>query len=404
MIKFADLEKDSAYSPRRRYCRLAVNVAAIGLLMLIFTVLPMKNSNVQLIWTMCVFALMAMSLNVTMGLMGQLSLGQCGFMAVGAYTGTYIAYYFHNAGVFKNAADGSYYLVFLVALIGGALAAGIVGLVVGIPALRLRGDYLAILTLGFGLIVVSVLNNIVGPTINSDICRLYISSKLQGKFLWLIILVTAVSIALIFTFGRSKYGRALMSLRDNEIASTASGINASYYKTVGFVFSAAMAGVAGVLYAAMMSSLATSSFAFTSPTIYNSVFIVVMVVMGGMGSLTGSVVTGAGMVYINSLISSLTDVPVIGSIARFPMLLYAIVLIIFIMFRPRGIFGNSEFSLYNTILASPRFFKNLPANTKAFVKNFPKNMKTFGQNVKKGFLSCGDNVKSFFKRNGGADN
>jgi len=152
-------------------------------------------------------------------------------------------------------------------------------------------------------------------------------------------------------FIRSKYGRAIRAIREDEIAASASGINTSYYKIFTFTYSAFFAGVAGALYACANATLSTSSFAFTNGGILNSTFIVVMVVLGGMGSLTGSIISAIIMFILNYQIKnglwvkSLTGF--LGGMFAYPMLVYAIILIVVIMFRPRGIFGTYEFSLLN---------------------------------------------------------
>ncbi len=367
------MKMNTLLASERNRCTLT-NLIACAVLIAMLAVLPLADSTVTLIWTMCVFVVMAASLNITMGFMGQLALGHCGFMAVGAYSATYFAKILKMVGLYQTSKEPIFFLVLLLSVLVGALAAALVGLIVGLPALRLRGDYLAILTLGFGLVVKSVLDNIVGATLNSADCHLYVPKNIyQGKYLWLIALLAIACIFLMFCFVKSKYGRAIKSIRDNEIAASASGINTSYYKTVAFVLSAAFAGVAGVLYAAMMSSLQTSSFAFVSSSIYNSVFIVVMVVLGGMGSLTGSIVAGAGMIWLDSVITGFfKNIPVLSKLAEFPMLLYAIILIVFVMFRPRGIFGTKEFSLYKTARATPGFVKSLPDRLRAFKARFGK--------------------------------
>ena len=154
---------------------------------------------------------------------------------------------------------------------------------------------------------------------------------------------------LMFMFVRSKYGRVICAIRDNEIAAAASGIDVSYYKVLTFVFSAFFAGIAGALYSCCNAALATTSFAFTNGSILNSVFIVVMVVVGGMGSLTGSVVAAIGMFLLNYVIKNgawVANLPeFLQNVFIYPMLVYSIALIIVIMFRPHGILGTSEFAL-----------------------------------------------------------
>lgn len=316
---------------------------------------------VPCLWQCCYLIILAASLNLVLGFLGQLSLGHCGFMAVGAYTAALISLACERAGVYQDK-EGA---VFILVLFGCILAAGVlsalVGLLVGIPALRLKGDYLAIITLGFGMIIVNIINNLPfcgqdGLSLGSAAASLYknglgFGSKGKVAFLWAAILVTLICLTLMFMFIRSKYGRAIKAIRDDEIAASASGINTSYYKVLTFAYSAFFAGIAGALYACANATLSTSSFAFTNGGILNSTFVVVMVVLGGMGSLTGSIVAAVIMFVVNYQIKNggwVAALPAsISGIFEYPMLVYALVLIVVIMFRPRGIFGSYEFSLRN---------------------------------------------------------
>ena len=245
-------------------------------------------------------------------------------------------------------------------LIAGLLA-GIVGLLVGIPALRLKGDYLAIITLGFGMIIVNIINNLPfagqeGLAAGSASASLYknglgFGTALKVTYIWVAIAATLICVAMMFMFVRSKYGRAIRAIRDDEIAASASGINTSFYKVFTFAYSAFFAGVAGALYACSNATLSTASFAFSNGGILNSTFVVVMVVLGGMGSLTGSIVAAIIMFFVNYQIKNGLWVKLLPmwmqNIFAFPMLVYAIVLVIVIMFRPKGIFGTYELSLRN---------------------------------------------------------
>lgn len=313
------------------------------------------------LWQCCYLIILAASLNLVLGFLGQLSLGHCGFMAVGAYAAALISLACERAGVYQDK-EGA---VFILVLFGCILAAGVlsalVGLLVGIPALRLKGDYLAIITLGFGMIIVNIINNLPfcgqdGLSLGSAAASLYknglgFGSKGKVAFLWAAVLVTLICLTLMFMFIRSKYGRAIKAIRDDEIAASASGINTSYYKVLTFAYSAFFAGIAGALYACANATLSTSSFAFTNGGILNSTFVVVMVVLGGMGSLTGSIVAAVIMFFVNYQIKNggwVAALPAsVSGIFEYPMLVYALVLIVVIMFRPRGIFGSYEFSLRN---------------------------------------------------------
>ena len=313
------------------------------------------------IWQCCYLIILAASLNLTLGFLGQLSLGHCGFMAIGAYSAALISLAAERAGVFEEKSGTAFILVLAFCIIIAGVLAAFVGLLVGIPALRLKGDYLAIITLGFGMIIVNIINNLPfagqeGLALGSAAASLYknglgFGTTLKVTYIWVAVIVTLVCVIMMFMFVRSKYGRAIRAIREDEIAASASGINTSYYKVFTFAYSAFFAGVAGALYACSNATLSTSSFAFSNGGILNSTFIVVMVVLGGMGSLTGSIVSAIIMFFVNYQIKNGLWVKVLPmwmqNVFAFPMLVYAIVLVIVIMFRPKGIFGTYELSLRN---------------------------------------------------------
>ena len=258
-------------------CGLIVLLFAVVLLL--GQVLPENTYRrvlVPIIWQMCIFILLGTSLNLTLGFLGQLTLGHMGFAGVGAYTAALTSLALERAGLFEasKAAPGQLILVILGCCLLGAIFAGLLGLLVGIPALRLHGDYLAIVTLGFGLIVENVIANLPfaggdGLTNGTASSSLYanglgLSTSLQAKYVWLVLGITILCIAIMCMFIRSKYGRAIEAIRDDEIAASASGVNTTYYKILTFVISAFFAGLAGGLYATCFSSLTTASFTFTS--------------------------------------------------------------------------------------------------------------------------------------------
>lgn len=375
-------KEKSSLIPKNKKQGLIINFIACIALVVIMGLFTNKE-NAQVIWICSVFVILATSLNIVLGFLGQLALGHCGFMAIGAYSGALIALAFERKGealaaagqinnIFSQLSDTSnpkFYLTLILCIIVGGILAAVVGLIVGIPALRLRGDYLAIITLGFGLIICNIINNLpfagaegldkgsASPILYNN--GLYIGTGKKLDYTWFIILITIVCVALMFTFIRSKFGRAIKAIRDDDIASSASGLNTSFYKVLGFSISAFFAGVAGVLYSATFNSITTASFSFTSNSIYNSIFIVVMVVLGGMGSLTGSIISAIVMILLNNLILSIpSDWFIIGAIAKYPMLLYAVILIIVIMFRPKGLLGTREFSLRGAIFEWPKKLKN----------------------------------------------
>ena len=341
----------------------AVLVVLFALFMLISGSLGGTDSFklilVPSIWQCCYLIILAASLNLVLGFLGQLSLGHCGFMAIGAYTAALMSLAFQRAGVYDEKSGAVFIAIIFLCIIAAGLLAAVIGAVVSIPALRLKGDYLAIITLGFGLIIVNVINNLPfagqnGLAEGSASASLYATGLGFGTaakvtYIWVALLVTIVCIVLMFMFIRSKYGRAIRAIRNDEIAASAAGINTSYYKVLTFSFSAFFAGVAGALYACCNASLSTVSFSFTNGGILNSTFVVVMVVLGGMGSLTGSIFSAVIMYVLNYQIKNgawVSALPgFLQGVFTYPMLVYALVLVVIIIFRPKGIFGSYEFSL-----------------------------------------------------------
>lgn len=326
------------------------------------------------IWQCCYLVILAASLNLVLGFLGQLSIAQCGFMAVGAYTAALVSLALQRAGFYEDVSGFKFILALIVSFAAAGGLSALIGLLVGIPALRLRGDYLAIITLGFGMIIVNVINNLPfagqdGLALGTASSSLYqsglgFSSKKQVVYVYMAVGITLAALVMMFMFIRSKYGRAIRAIRDDEIAADASGVNVQHYKVLTFVYSAFFAGIAGALYACCNDSLATASFAFSNGSILNSTFIVVMVVLGGMGSLTGSIVAAVLMYLLNHEIMSgswIDKLPgFLQGVFSYPMLVYSVILVVLIMFRPKGIFGHYEFSLINL----PRDLKKLFAGKK----------------------------------------
>lgn len=344
-----------------------LNTAVLAVVLIIFFTLAgtlgstgeFKLILAPSLWQCCYLIILSASLNLLLGFLGQLSLGHCGFMAIGAYAAALLSLAAQRAGLFTEKSGPVFVLVLLGCILIAGILAALVGLLVGIPALRLKGDYLAIITLGFGMIIVNIINNLPfagqnGLAEGSASASLYknglgFGTASKVTYIWVPILLTLLSMTMMFMFIRSKYGRAIRAIRDDEIAASASGINTSFYKVFTFAYSAFFAGMAGALYACANATLSTSSFAFTNGGILNSTFIVVMVVLGGMGSLTGSMLAAVIMFFVNYQIKNGSWVDALPSALKgvfaYPMLVYAIVLIVVIMFRPKGIFGSYEFSL-----------------------------------------------------------
>ena len=222
--------------------------------------------------------ILAVSLNIATGYLGQLPLGHAGFMAVGAYAGGIFMKAVPVAALLKEGNTAATIPYILIALLISAVVAGIFGIIIGIPALRLRGDYLAIITLGFGEIIRVVLTNI-DSVLGFDFTYGAAGLKRIPKFstFTLVFICVVVSCYVIHTLMKSRHGRAILSIREDEIASESVGIRTTYYKTFAFVLSAMLAGVAGCLYAGYLGSLYPSTFKFMK-----SIDILVMVVLGGM--------------------------------------------------------------------------------------------------------------------------
>lgn len=271
--------------------------------------------------------ILALSLNIATGFLGQLPLGHAGFMALGAYA----------SGIFMRGVSASPELMFPVGILLGGTVAAFVGFLIGIPALRLRGDYLAIITLGFGEIIRIVLLNIddvLGFKLTYGAASLKNIPKTTNFFNTF--LIVGIVCFVIHTFIKSRHGRATLAIRDNEIAAESCGINTTYYKTLGFVMSAFFAGVAGALFAGYIGVLSPNAFGFM-----RSIEILVMVVLGGMGSMIGSVISA----------SVLTAVPeMLRAFSQYRMIAYSLLLILVMIFKPSGLMGNYEFSL-STLLS-----------------------------------------------------
>ena len=276
--------------------------------------------------------ILAVSLNVATGYLGQLPLGHAGFMAVGAYAGGIYMKSTPLAELLRadNTLAALPYIV--VALVLSGLVAGLFGLIIGIPALRLKGDYLAIITLGFGEIIRVVLTNIdsvLGFKFTYGAAGLKQVPKISSFNL--VFVCVAVTCLVIHMVMKSRHGRAILSIRENEIAAESVGINTTYYKVMAFVMSAFFAGIAGCLYAGYLGSLFPSTFKFMK-----SIEILVMVVLGGMGSMLGSVLSATVLTVISELLRSVGDLR---------MVFYSLALVLMMIFRPKGLLGSYDFSL-----------------------------------------------------------
>ena len=265
--------------------------------------------------------ILAVSLNLVNGYTGQFSLGHAGFMSIGAYLSAAVTL---NLGPKLLGADGGTTVqqggLFLGALIAGGLAAALAGLVVGVPSLRLKGDYLALVTLGFGEIIRVIFQNVdaLGGALGLNGIPPYTT------IFW-VLAVAAVTVFVVVTLVHSTYGRGFLATHDDEIATEAVGLNPTHYKIVAFVVSAFFAGVAGGLYGHFKMTITPTGFDFTK-----SIEIVVMVILGGMGNTVGVILAAVLLTVLPELLRP---------VAEYRMVIYSFLLIVLMLSRPQGLFN-----------------------------------------------------------------
>ena len=308
-----------------------LNTLSLIFLYLLITIListeTLNNYISNILVTILITIIMTASLNVTTGLLGQLALGHAGFMAIGAYT----------SAIFTKSAAMSFGLSLPLSLLLGGMVAALFGMLIGIPALRLQGDYLAIITLGFGEIIRVIIENLeitgraAGLTRITRMSRAFsedraLSSAIQFS---LVFWITALIIVSIFTLGRSRHGRAIISIRENAIAAEATGIPTTRYKLLAFTIAAFFAGIAGGLFAHQTSILNAKNFGFNKSIEY-----LVMVVLGGMGSITGSILASVVLVALPEMLRGLSE---------YRLVIYSLLLIVMMLFRPSGLLGTRSF-------------------------------------------------------------
>ncbi len=317
--KLKSFSKNSLGSLKAVKWKHYVNYIAVTAFLLVFSIISfsggLKLSTAFLLEKIAIAVVLAVSLSIVVGFLGELSLGHAGFMCVGAYIGGKLA------SLIDAGAESHITLIF--SLFVGGVAAAICGFIVGLPALRLKGDYLAIVTLAFGEIVRSIFQNTseesFGGTLGLPTPR-YDRSYL---FIYAFIVVL-VCLAVTQNMMRSKHGRAITSIRDNEIAAKATGINVTRYKLTAFIVSAFFAGVAGVLYSHTQSRVQAAQFGYNY-----SIEILVMVVLGGMGNISGSIIAAALITYLNTELATVLT----GDLAVLKNLIYALVLIAIVIYN-----------------------------------------------------------------------
>ena len=310
------MNKKAVFNFAKRYLAYIIIAAFV----IFYTVLSMtggaKTTDLYLLEKIAIAIILAVSLGMVVGFLGELSLGHAGFMCVGAYLGGKIA-------VLLEPVLGNTLGAMLICTIAGGLVAALAGLIIGLPALRLRGDYLAIVTLAFGEIVRSLFMNapesLFGGTLGLETPRFDKKSLFIVAFVFVIITIAVTQNLL-----HSKHGRAVTSIRDNEIAARAMGIDVTKYKLLIFMISSFFAGVAGVLFSYSSYRIQSASFDYNY-----SIEILVMVVLGGIGSINGSIVAATLITFLNVKLQTLLT----GDLAVLQNLFYALILIVIVIYK-----------------------------------------------------------------------
>lgn len=276
------------------------------------------------------YTIIVCSLNLLTGYMGEFSLGHAGFMSIGAYSSAIVT------TLLADQISLPAPVMYLIAIFVGGIATGFIGMLVGIPALRLSGDYLCIVTVAVAEIVRVVLSNFGIPAITGKATfgKSFAGIAKLSDYHYVYITMV-ICVVLMYCYIRSRYGRALIAIREDRIAAAASGINVTRTKVMTFTISAFFAGVAGAVYAHYITTLVPTYFNFSK----SSEFLAI-VILGGSGSMTGSIVAAPILSALPQLISY-----VVPAFASYRMLVYAVILVVVMIFKPTGLFGTREFSL-----------------------------------------------------------
>ena len=295
-------------------------LAGYGLISILVSVGVLNLFYVQILQQIGINIILAVGLNLIVGFSGQFSLGHAGFMAIGAYAAAIIGS--------KSPTYGAFFGAMLV----GALLSGAVALLVGIPTLRLKGDYLAVATLGVSEIIrIFIING--GSITNGAAGILGIPNFTTWQMVYFFVVITTIAT---LNFLRSPIGRSTLSVREDEIAAESVGVNTTKIKIIAFVFGAITASIAGSLQAGFIGSVVPKDYTFI-----NSINVLIIVVFGGLGSITGAIVSAIVLGILNMLLQDVASVR---------MIIYALALVLVMIFRPGGLLGTWELSL-------SRFFK-----------------------------------------------
>ena len=310
------MNKKTVFNFTKRYLSYIIIAAVV----LAYAVLSMtggvKTTDLYLLEKIAIAIILAVSLGMVVGFLGELSLGHAGFMCVGAYLGGKVS-------VLLEPVLGNSLVALLVCTLAGGLVAALAGLIIGLPALRLRGDYLAIVTLAFGEIVRSLFMNAPAPLFGGTLGLE--TPRFDKKTLFIVAFAfVLITIAVTQNLLHSKHGRAVTSIRDNEIAARAMGIDVTKYKLLIFMISSFFAGVAGVLFSYSNYRIQSANFDYNY-----SIEILVMVVLGGIGSINGSIVAATLITFLNVKLQTLLT----GDLAVLQNLLYALILIVIVIYK-----------------------------------------------------------------------
>ncbi len=295
----------------------AVSVASVAIPGILIKLNVIDGYTAQIFTLAGINAIMAISVNIICGMTGQLSLGQAGFMAIGAYACIWFSQVAHLP-------------LPIAVVVGGCLAAAF-GFLIGFPTLKLSGDYLAIVTLGFGEILRVIFVNLKSVTGGPNGKRFTTVLAAQADLAWFVIVGTLVVVVILLqNFLRSTYGRAILAVREDEIAANSNGISVFRYKMTGFVIAAFVAGIAGALYAPFIGFVKPDLASFN-----RSVDYLIYVVLGGMGSVTGSILAAFTLTYLQEFLRFLQE---------YRLLFYPVILILVMLFSPQGLLGMRELS------------------------------------------------------------
>jgi branched-chain amino acid transport system permease protein len=314
--------------------KLTIYALAFYVVILVLSKTEILNGYIQhIINQSLIYVILAVSLNLINGITGQFSLGHMGFAAVGAYVSGSI-----TTLIFKVTPDSGFsgYTIFLIGILVGGIAAALVGILIGFPSLRLKGDYLAIVTLGFGEIIKTILNNI--AVVGGPRGLLGIPKFSNFTFIFIAAFLTIVVVR---NLVQSSHGRALLAIRENELAAELVGVDTTRYKVLAFAIGAFFAGIAGGLFGHLLQIAHPTQYGFLG-----SILVLIMVYTGGVGSLTGSVIAAfvltfmsEGLRIVIDTVADSTGWPIGG---EWRMVVYALLLIFIMLFRTEGLMGNKE--------------------------------------------------------------